>query len=664
MVKKLTSFKVAELRAKLSKLGLDTSGKKAELVARLEAAQASSSTSSSASTSSKNYSKMKVAELRAELKAAGLDTKGKKAELVARLEAGGVGGGAGGSGVGKKRKRGAGGNDDDDDDDDDEVVAQSSAKGKKGGKKGKGGAKAKGGKGGAKAKTKSPAKKQKNASTAAAAKKKSPKVDSLAVPKVGSGAVVVDEWDALLNQTNIAQNNNKYYILQVISSGGRYSFWTRWGRVGEPGQNKLASMGSLDAAIKAFKKKFKDKTKNNWDDRANFVPKSGKYTLMEMADDDEDEDEAVTMAALDAVAGASASSSAKVKYEDSALPPSVQKAVSLMFSSDMFKSAMAEFKIDTKKMPLGKIAVSQIERARDVLSEIKDAQDAGQRRQVVDLSSKFYTLIPHSFGRSVPPPLATAEAVQTKMQMLDVLADIEKAQKMLSKGVSVVDNPAEPTLLPNPLDEKYATLKTDLTPVAKNSEEFKIIQKYTTNTMRRKVKIMDVFAVERHSAADRHSPYEDLHNRKLLWHGTNVAVVAAILKSGLRIMPSAGGRVGAGLYHASEHGKSASYVRTTPDRIGFMFLTEVALGDEGEITVDDWSIRGPPSGCHSIVARGRHEPDPKADITMDFDGNEVVVPLGKPKDRKKYANSRFSDSEYLVYDERQSRIRFLIKYKF
>ena len=37
-------------------------------------------------------------------------------------------------------------------------------------------------------------------------------------------------------------------------------------------------------------------------------------------------------------------------------------------------------------------------------------------------------------------------------------------------------------------------------------------------------------------------------NRKLLWHGTNVAVVAAILKSGLRIMPHSGGRVGKGIY--------------------------------------------------------------------------------------------------------------------
>ena len=33
-----------------------------------------------------------------------------------------------------------------------------------------------------------------------------------------------------------------------------------------------------------------------------------------------------------------------------------------------------------------------------------------------------------------------------------------------------------------------------------------------------------------------------------MWHGTNVAVVVAILKTGLRIMPHSGGRVGKGIY--------------------------------------------------------------------------------------------------------------------
>ncbi len=57
----------------------------------------------------------------------------------------------------------------------------------------------------------------------------------------------------------------------------------------------------------------------------------------------------------------------------------------------------------------------------------------------------------------------------------------------------------------------------------------------------------------------RFQAHDNVDNRKLLWHGTNVAVVAAILKGGLRIMPHSGGRVGSGIYFASENGKSAAY---------------------------------------------------------------------------------------------------------
>lgn len=58
---------------------------------------------------------------------------------------------------------------------------------------------------------------------------------------------------------------------------------------------------------------------------------------------------------------------------------------------------------------------------------------------------------------------------------------------------------------------------------------------------------------------ERFSENQILENRRLLWHGTNIAVVAAILKSGLRIMPHSGGRVGRGIYFASENCKSAGY---------------------------------------------------------------------------------------------------------
>jgi len=52
---------------------------------------------------------------------------------------------------------------------------------------------------------------------------------------------------------------------------------------------------------------------------------------------------------------------------------------------------------------------------------------------------------------------------------------------------------------------------------------------------------------------------DHIEHRKLLWHGTDVAVIAAILKGGLRIMPHSGGRVGKGIYFASENAKSAAY---------------------------------------------------------------------------------------------------------
>lgn len=58
--------------------------------------------------------------------------------------------------------------------------------------------------------------------------------------------------------------------------------WTRWGRVGEGGQSALAGAMAEAAAVKAFKAKFKAKTANEWDDRADFEPQGGKYDIVDV----------------------------------------------------------------------------------------------------------------------------------------------------------------------------------------------------------------------------------------------------------------------------------------------------------------------------------------------------------------------------------------------
>lgn len=156
-----------------------------------------------------------------------------------------------------------------------------------------------------------------------------------------------------------------------------------------------------------------------------------------------------------------------------------------------------------------------------------------------------------------------------------------------------------------------------------------------------------------------------MENRKLLWHGTNVAVVAAILKTGLRIMPHSGGRVGKGIYFASENGKSAGYVGPAyvdGKSIGIMFLNEVALGKEHHITSDDPSFTRAPKGTDCVIAKGMTEPDPKKDTSLEIDGKKVIVPQGKPINTS--IRSSFSQSEYLIYDEGQNRIRYMLKMKF
>ena len=87
---------------------------------------------------------------------------------------------------------------------------------------------------------------------------------------------------------------------------------------------------------------------------------------------------------------------------------------------------------------------------------------------------------------------------------------------------------------------------------------------------------------------------------------------------------------------------------------------EAALGKEHVITQDDWTLKKPPAGCDSVVARGNVEPDPFKDATMKIDGKSVQVP--QVKEVQTGRNSSFHHNEFLVYNEAQHRIRFVLRF--
>ncbi|KAK2507238.1 hypothetical protein MC885_002311 [Smutsia gigantea] len=470
------------------------------------------------------------------------------------------------------------------------------------------------------------------------------------------GTQVHEDYDCTLNQTNIGSNNNKFYIIQLLQDGERFVCWNRWGRVGEVGQSKLSSFMLLEDAKKDFEKKFRDKTKNSWAERDHFVAHPGKYTLIEVQGEDE------TQEAVVKVDGGPLRTVAQ-RVRPCSLDAATQILITNIFSKDMFNDAMAHMNLDVKKMPLGKLSKQQIARGFEALEALEVALKSPPHAglSLEELSSHFYTVIPHNFGRSRPPPINSPELLQAKKDMLLVLADIELAQTLQATPEQV--KKAEEVL--HPLDRDYQLLKCQLQRLGPEEPEYKVIQTYLeqTGNKYRQPALQHVWKVNRDGEGERFQAHNELGNRRLLWHGTNVAVVAAILTSGLRIMPHSGGRVGKGIYFASENSKSAGYVTGMScgkHHIGYMFLAEVALGREYHITLNEPGLKQPPPGFDSVVARGHTEPDPTQDTVLELDGQRVAVPQGQPMPCPEFSSSSFSQSEYLIYLESQCRLRYLL----
>ena len=71
-------------------------------------------------------------------------------------------------------------------------------------------------------------------------------------------------------------------------------------------------------------------------------------------------------------------------------------------------------------MPLGKLTKAQIAKGYECLEEIEAVLRKEKKGNLNDLSSKFYTLIPHDFKRMRPPPINDLNMLQAKYDMLAV----------------------------------------------------------------------------------------------------------------------------------------------------------------------------------------------------------------------------------------------------
>ncbi|PRP83966.1 hypothetical protein PROFUN_08650 [Planoprotostelium fungivorum] len=469
-------------------------------------------------------------------------------------------------------------------------------------------------------------------------------------------------YAVMLSLTDIGQNNNKFYVIQLLEADDKKScvVWTRWGRVGLGGQKDAKTLGKL-AAKDLFAKKFRDKTGNDWDGHNGKYEKiPGKYALVEVNYDSDEEQEEQK---ADKIKRHKPNDHSKAPKSD--LEPSVQDLVKLICDVEKMKLAMKEYQIDMKKMPLGKLSKKQLTKGFNILKEIEETLKAGnvKKHKFVDFSNQFYTIIPHDFGMRVPQILEDLQLVKQKREMLEMLVDLEIAGKILSKDDD------EENAKENPIDLHYKGLNTEIVSLDSTEKTYKILQKYVRDThgpthQTYTLSVTDIFTVAREGQDQYFAPFSKHDNRQLLWHGSRLTNWVGILSQGLRIAPPeapvTGYMFGKGVYFADIVSKSANYCHTNKQNdTGLLLLCEVALGKTLNKKQAE-NIVKLPAGYDSCMGVGQYTPDPTDQEELD-DG--TIVPCGKPKHTGIH-DTALLYNEFIVYDTRQIRVRYLIKLRF
>lgn len=174
------------------------------------------------------------------------------------------------------------------------------------------------------------------------------------------------------------------------------------------------------------------------------------------------------------------------------------------------------------------------------------------------------------------------------------------------------------------------------------------------------LQVLEIFSLKRDGEDKKFNP-DKLDNRKLLFHGSSFSNFVGILTNGMRIAPPeapcSGYNFGKGVYTADMAGKSANYCRTYQSGgVGLFVMCEVALGRQYEVTVPNHQPC--PKEYDSTKCDGQVMPDPSG--TKVLKGG-LEVPMGKTIKNPK--GGYMGVNEYIVYDTKQVRLPYLIKFK-
>ena len=264
--------------------------------------------------------------------------------------------------------------------------------------------------------------------------------------------------------------------------------------------------------------------------------------------------------------------------------------------------------------------------------------------------------------------------------MLDTLTDMEVANTIM-KTSDGRNNDAESI---SKLDQRFEQLKlSECKPLDSKSAEYQGLKNYLINTAGHthnlRYRLQGIFKIEREGENERFekSEYAKIKdkNRRLLWHGSRTTNYGGILSQGLRIAPPEapvnGYAFGKGVYLADISTKSANYcVSSSSGNTGLLLLCEAELGNPMyELLGGDSAAaeKAKEAGAIATFGIGRTTPQGWVDagdvIAEGLRGVMIPDPEKGPGDQKQHPNVYLQYNEYICYDVKQIRLRYLLRFQ-
>jgi poly [ADP-ribose] polymerase 2/3/4 len=500
------------------------------------------------------------------------------------------------------------------------------------------------------------------------------------------GGTVLDPYSCVLNQTDIEANKNKYYIMQIIETKTpTYELFVRYGRIGEPGKCSVDTYKNKSDAVAYFTKQFRSKTSNTFG--KDFSKKAGKYFLAEMEKPKDDE-----------IKKDDDKDDTKKDNLDDKIEDRLKYFLDLISNEKMLADTLVKLNIDAKKMPLGKISNTQLDKAADLLKKLKvivdkyDTKDSDSDSdsdsdnnsknkkkakklvsvipkdvmdEVKQLSSEYYTLVPCVCGRRKPPPLENSEIVDKYEALVDELKNVHITYTIIKNSNNNL----------NRLTNVYDKMSSKITSMDKSCKMYQELEKYVANTHAPthycKLSVVDIYELDKDSNKVYDQFAKNMKNKMLLFHGSPIANWCSIIKNGLLLDPSklgvkiTGKMFGYGIYWANSISKSFNYCGAdSSNNTAVLAIGEVALGDMYEKYTSDWSL----SQAHLDKLKknstwGKGQSTPESITTIDG----VGIPNGKLAKPKKNPPSGSYYSllydEFIIYNPNQYKIKYLMVVK-